>query len=263
MILLSVLISFVATVLGAISGIGGGVIIKPVMDALSGLPVAQISFLSGCTVLAMSIVTLLRSFGDSVRVEPRRGTLLAVGGAVGGVIGKQIFDAALVLSPGSSGVVGVVQNAMMCLLTAGVLVYMLHKANIQTKTIQNSVACIGIGFMLGLISSFLGIGGGPINLVVLYFFFSMDTKSAALHSLYIILFSQAASLASTFISGRVPSVELSLLCAMAVSGIAGGFVGRSLNKKMSTPQVDLLFRIMLIAIMGISVYNLSVYIRLL
>ncbi|MEI3183290.1 MAG: sulfite exporter TauE/SafE family protein [Lachnospiraceae bacterium] len=38
-------------------------------------------------------------------------------------------------------------------------------------------------------SSFLGIGGGPINLVVLLYFFSMDTKAAAQNSLYIILFS--------------------------------------------------------------------------
>ena len=42
---------------------------------------------------------------------------------------------------------------------------------------------------LGILSSFLGIGGGPINLVVLFFFFSMDTKTAAQNSLYTILFS--------------------------------------------------------------------------
>ena len=36
-----------ATVLGSLSGIGGGVIIKPVMDAISPYTSAQISFLSG------------------------------------------------------------------------------------------------------------------------------------------------------------------------------------------------------------------------
>ena len=44
-----------ATVLGSLSGIGGGVIIKPVMDAISGLDSSQISFLSGTTVLTMTI----------------------------------------------------------------------------------------------------------------------------------------------------------------------------------------------------------------
>ena len=44
------LVCLLATMAGGISGVGGGVIIKPVMDAVSGLPVAEISFLSGCTV---------------------------------------------------------------------------------------------------------------------------------------------------------------------------------------------------------------------
>ena len=43
--LFAFLISLGATTAGAISGIGGGVIIKPVLDAVSGLPVSTISFL--------------------------------------------------------------------------------------------------------------------------------------------------------------------------------------------------------------------------
>ena len=54
-ILFNFLVAILATTIGGISGVGGGVIIKPVMDAVSGLPVATISFLSGCTVLAMTI----------------------------------------------------------------------------------------------------------------------------------------------------------------------------------------------------------------
>ena len=53
-------------------------------------------------------------------------------------------------------------------------------------------------------SSFLGIGGGPINLVVLFYFFSMETKTAAQNSLYIILFSQITSLLTTLITHSVP-----------------------------------------------------------
>ena len=52
------LICLLATTLGAISGIGGGVIIKPVLDATASISVSQISFLSGCSVLAMSIVEI-------------------------------------------------------------------------------------------------------------------------------------------------------------------------------------------------------------
>ena len=43
------LVSFGACVVGAICGIGGGVIIEPVLDSFGLLNVSTISFLSGCT----------------------------------------------------------------------------------------------------------------------------------------------------------------------------------------------------------------------
>lgn len=67
-----------------------------------------------------------------------------------------------------------------------------------------------MGVLLGIISSFLGIGGGPINLVVLGYCFSMDSKTAAVISLYIILFSQLASLLAALISG-VPDYSPSII----------------------------------------------------
>ena len=50
------IVVLVATIVGSISGIGGGVLIKPVMDASFPLTTSQISFLSGTTVLTMTIV---------------------------------------------------------------------------------------------------------------------------------------------------------------------------------------------------------------
>ena len=45
-----ILVSFGASIIGAICGIGGGVIIKPTLDAFGLLEVSAINFLSGCTV---------------------------------------------------------------------------------------------------------------------------------------------------------------------------------------------------------------------
>ena len=251
-------ICITATTMGAISGIGGGVIIKPVMDAVSGLDVSTISFLSGCTVLAMSVVSVLRSRGGDTKIDPQKGTLLALGGAVGGVAGKWIFD--MVKSAfANDGLIGTLQSSLMILLTLGVLVYVLNKKKIRTHHVENGIICSAIGLTLGIMSAFLGIGGGPINLAVLYFFFSMDTKTAALNSIYIILFSQIASFCSTIFQGKVPDFNAPALAVMAVGGILGGFVGRAFSKKMSVAQVDKLFRWMLVMITAISCYNLYRY----
>ena len=252
-ILFNFLVCILATTIGGISGVGGGVIIKPMLDAVSGLPVATISFLSGCTVLAMTITSMLRSIGGEVKVEPRRGTLLAIGAAVGGIVGKQLFD--IVKDAGGSAV-SVAQQVLMILLTLGVLVYTMNRPRIRTLDVKNGAACVIIGLALGVLSSFLGIGGGPINLAVLYYFFSMDTKTAALNSLYVILFSQAASFLSTLVRNTVPDFAWPVLIVMVVGGIVGGTLGRSISKKLSNAGVDRLFFWLLIAITAISCYNL-------
>ena len=103
-------------------------------------------------------------------------------------------------------------------------------------------------------SSFLGIGGGPINLVVLGFLFSMDSKTAAANSLYIILFSQLASFVSTLITG-LPAFDPLVLALMVAGGIGGGIVGRSLNKRMDNRAVDKLFICLMSLIIAICVFN--------
>lgn len=61
-------------------------------------------------------------------------------------------------------------------ITLGTLIYTVCKKRIPTKHIGNKAVIFSIGIVLGMMSSFLGIGGGPINLVVLFYFFSMETK---------------------------------------------------------------------------------------
>ena len=61
MSMVAFLVSFLASTAGAICGIGGGVIIKPVLDLFQMASVSTISFLSGCTVLSMSLYSVGRA----------------------------------------------------------------------------------------------------------------------------------------------------------------------------------------------------------
>ena len=161
------LVSLLASVAGAICGIGGGVIIKPVLDLLHLETVSTISFLSGCTVLSMSCYSVGRSMlAGERRVELSTGTPLALGAAAGGLLGSQLFSAikALFENPNT---VGSVQAVCLAAVTAGTLVYTVNKSRVRTWKVKNKGACVLIGRGLGCISSLVGIGGGPINLVVL------------------------------------------------------------------------------------------------
>ena len=249
------LVSFLASIAGAICGIGGGVVIKPVLDMLGLETVTTISFLSGCTVLSMSCYSVVRSLakGDS-GVDVRTGTPLAVGAALGGLAGKQLFDLVKSLFDNQS-MVGAVQAGCLGVITLGTLAYTLNKSRIPTHRVTAPGVCAAIGLGLGIMSSFLGIGGGPINLVVLYFFFSMDTKTAASNSLYIILFSQLASLLTTLLTHTVPPFRWSVLLVMVGGGVGGGVVGRALNKRMDNRLVERLFIALMGVIICISLFN--------
>lgn len=249
------LISFLASVAGAICGIGGGVIIKPVLDMFALASVSTISFLSGLTVLSMSCYSVVRNtLSGGSQINVKTGTPLAIGAAVGGVVGKQLFSLIKNLFADPNAV-GAVQAACLAVITLATLLYTMFKDRIKTHRVDGMEICLCIGLVLGIMSSFLGIGGGPINLVVLFFFFGMDTKAAAQNSLYIILFSQIASLLTTLLTHSVPDFAWNALTLMVCGGIGGGMAGRAVNKKISGTAVDKLFMVLMVVIIFISVYN--------
>lgn len=249
-------VCFGASIVGAICGIGGGVIIKPVLDAVGVMDVSAISFLSGCTVLSMTTYSVAKGkISGEKTVELQIGIPLALGAAAGGLFGKRLFTLVKSMSEEPDRV-GAIQALCLMLVTVGTLVYTLNKHRIHTYKIQNAPVCVVIGIFLGILSSFLGIGGGPINLVVLYFFFSMATKAAAEYSLYIIFFSQLASLFSTIVTGTLPEFSAGILLLMAAGGIAGGICGRALNKRLNERAVDALFIGLMVVMILINIYNI-------
>lgn len=253
------IIAFLSSIVGAICGIGGGVIIKPVLDLLHVGSVASISFLSSCTVLSMSLYSVGTSLAGKKRlIDLRTVTPLAIGAVFGGIIGKYGFQF-LSQTVSDSRMIGAIQSACLAIITFATFLYMINKNKIRTLQITTPALSAMIGAFLGILSSFLGIGGGPINLIVLFFFFSMDTKVAAACSLYIILFSQIASLLLSLFTGNIPSFETKSLLLMILGGIGGGIVGRAVNKHIYADTVDKLFQVLILLIVGISLYNFTGY----
>lgn len=248
-------VSFFASAIGAICDIGGGVVIKPVLDAVGVFSVSTASFLSGCTVLSMSAYSVACNMvGKGKNIDLYRATFLGIGGAVSGIVGKELFEKITGVFA-DVDTVGAVQEAVLLLITGATVAYTLRKAQIRTKQMAAPVACVVVGLALGIMFSFLGIGGGPINLVVLTYCFSMPTKVAAQNSLYTILLSQLGSLLQTICTGSVPVFSWLVLIGMVLLGVLGGAVGRTVNRRIDAARVDRLFLGLLFLIMGICVYN--------
>ena len=252
-------VSFFSSLVGAICGIGGGVIIKPVLDAVGVMSVSAVSFLSGCTVLSMSIISVFKALkGGSAKINTKLTTWLALGSVFGGIMGKMLFQH-IKVAFANENVLGMIQSIVLVLMTIGTFIYTLKKSQIETKRYENKLLCPVIGIILGICSSFLGIGGGPINLVILIYFFSMGTKEAAINSIYIILFSQIASLVQSIVKQTIPEVSLVFLITMVLGGVLGGMAGGIVNKKISEEKVDKLFLALMGVIIFINIYNTYVF----
>lgn len=255
MAIVFLLISFLASVIGSVCGIGGGILIKPVLDMVGAASVSTISFLSSCTVLSMSLYNVGRSLRSrSAEIDLGTATPLAIGAALGGLLGSQCFQIFKAASE-NEGIIGAIQSVCLLILVLGTLIYTLEKQRITPLYIKRKDICAGIGLILGSLSSFLGIGGGPFNLVVLHYFLGLETKKAAANSLYIILISQVANLLLLFVKAGVPPFDILTLALMVLGGILGGAVGRRITEKVNNAAVDRLFRLLLYFIIIICIYN--------
>lgn len=251
-------ISFLASIIGTICGIGGGIIIKPVLDATGIMTISSINFLSGCTALTISLVSMLRSLKyKNKEIVFSISTPLAVGASIGGILGKEIFQYILINFSDKNKVISF-QAIILIAITIGTLLYSIYTPMIKTLRVTNPLACGIIGLILGLFSSLLGIGGGPINIAVLQFFFSMETKISSKNSLYIIMFSQFFGLTTTIINGYIPEFKITILLLMILGGFFGGLLGNKINKHISSRNVNKLLIIVMISIILINLNNIAI-----
>ncbi len=248
---------FVSTLLGAISGIGGGVLIKPILDLCLPLDMPRISFLSSCAVLCMALFSVAQNCvrGDRQALERRVYAPLAVGGTLGGIIGKACFSE-LSAFVNADSTVKLLQNSLLSVLML-IVFALTPKIRTGDAPARRSVLCgLFIGFMLGAPAAFLGIGGGPLNMLALTAIYRLRHKESALYSLIIIACSQTAGLLTAVLSG----VELpyaALIATACASGVLGGIIGRRIARRVSDKSVRALFSAALAAIVLICAVNIA------
>lgn len=261
-VLLGFAVSFLTSIIGAISGIGGGVLMKPVLDLSNFQDISTISFLSSLTVFAMATVTLLLAIKNrktsEIHLHVRISTLLAAGSVAGGIGGKFLFNS-LVSGTASDADVGLVQTVILLVMILFVLIYMRRKNSITPKNITSPWVCFMAGLILGALSSFLGIGGGPLNIIVLFYLFDMPSKNAALNSIFIIFFSQIASLLFSAASSAIPTFYTPTLVVMMLGGVLGALLGGLFSKKMTHRMVERLYSISMAAVGVLCIINIIAY----
>ncbi len=253
--LLYFLIAICATTVGSLTGMGGGVIIKPLMDVLHGFDVQTIGVLSAITVFSMSVVSVGKQVIAKTKIPYGTAVPLAVGSVIGGLGGEKLLQA-IVGALHADSAVTVVQNVVLSVLILGVFLYMKNKGRIKGHTLDGVAVSLLVGLFLGVCSSFLGIGGGPINVAILIYLFSYDTKTATVCSLVTILFAQISKLITVAVTTGFGVYDLHIAPAMVIGAVAGGFLGAVLNKRFDEKKVEIAFNAVQLVVLGIAVFNI-------
>lgn len=255
-IFLYVLIILLATISGAIAGLGGGVIIKPLFDLIAFHNASTIGFYSSVAVFTMCIVSIYKQVRSGFKFDIRTVLSISIGSMVGGLLGEFIFNA--ITNYLENNLVKVIQAGILAITLIAILLYTLNREKIKCYKINNICIIFSVGMFLGLISVFLGIGGGPLNVALLMFFFSYPMKEATTYSIATIFFSQLSKLGSVLISGQIVNYDLSFIPFIAVTAIIGGFIGTLINQKLESEKIQKFYIFLIVLLLLISGYNVIV-----
>lgn len=262
------LIVLIASIVGAIAGIGGGVIIRPVLDAFGYFETADITnMISTFCVLFGTTTSIIRHIISKTKIENYKTSIfLGIGAVIGGIIGQFLFQ--IVKDNSNRNILIITQSSILILLLIFVIIYMqvfLPKG--KQLHIKNFVLTSIIGIFLGICSTFLGIGGGPINVAVLLLFFGMDMKQASINSIITIVFSQISKVVMALIDGTLinlfnisslPSEAdqswwIFLIILVPIS-IIGSLIGTYFNKKLPNKGIEIVYTTTTVVIILINVY---------
>src|SRR5699024_6172084 len=133
-----------ATMFGSMAGLGGGIIIKPVLDFLGDYDVESIAVLSASTVFAMACVSLITSAKSDVKINVKSSLTIAIGSIIGGLVGKLSFGYIVGMFD-NAGKVTVIQSLMIAILMCAIYVFVRYKHRINTYQMDNVIMIVLIG----------------------------------------------------------------------------------------------------------------------
>lgn len=92
---LYVIATFIATVIGALAGIGGGIVLKAMTDLFSPDSVQVISFYTTVVVFTMCLVSIAKQVKSGFKYDLPMLLEISVGSLVGGYIGNSLLTVLL------------------------------------------------------------------------------------------------------------------------------------------------------------------------
>lgn len=229
MIFESIFAGFVSGLFGGLVGLGGGVILVPILTLLYGVPMSQAipASLVGVVATAMGGTTKFLFDGHTdVQLAVRAGCVTAIGAIIGARVGGYLPDRTL-----ETGF------ALLLFLILWRLAVQREPSEGDDQNVSLARA-IGLFGGAGMLSGLLGVGGGVLNVPALRLVLKKDMLVAVATSTMIISFTASAGAAVYASAGQL---DWSLAAGCATGAFVGGRLGALLAPRVSRRNLQRIF----------------------
>ena len=272
-IVILVIVGAIAGLMGSMMGVGGGVLIVPVLSLFLGVPIHQAIAASAVAIIANSAtaaISYIRKELANIRLGMTMETMTTVGAILGG------FTASLLSREILSGIFAVLlvlMSAYIYLKTRlkssqsnatgelGLLdesyydEYLKRDVRYNTRKLPLG---LGASLVAGNLSGLLGIGGGLIQVPVMTVAMGLPMKAAVATSNFMIGITACAGAYVYYIRGMVnPTVAVPVALGVTV----GAYVGSRLTSKVSGASLTLAFAVIMLIFaiqMGLAAFGIRV-----
>ena len=228
-------LGFVAGVLGSMIGLGGGIIVVPVLTFFGFPPTLAAS--NSLFAAFSNAVASTFSYSRQKRIEYSLGLKLGLLTIPGTILG------AYVSSDVTPGIFKILFGLV--LVSSAAYIFLRKRLDTREKTINKQIMIFGIGasFFAGIISSFFGIGGGIIFVPLMVVGMGMAMKKAAPTSQFILLFASLSGIIVHSFLGHPDFLQAGLLAA---GSFMGGLFGARLSVEIKERSLQILVSVIIL-----------------
>ncbi|ODG90637.1 MULTISPECIES: sulfite exporter TauE/SafE family protein [Bacillaceae] len=259
-ILILISIGLAAGTVGSLIGLGGGIIIVPMLlnidhflSAFSTVPIHVAVGTSLITIVFSSLSSTL-SYHKQKRIDYKSGILFLIGSVPGSLLGTYINS--LLNTERFTLFFGIF------LICISVFLFVSSKLNKKAKEVHKGVIrtytneegeaytysyslplAISLSICIGIISGLFGIGGGILLVPMMAFLFGFPPQLAVATSMFVVMFTTLGSSISYIALGEVNFYYILLLIPGAWFG---GKIGAYINQKLKTETIALILRLVVL-----------------
>jgi hypothetical protein len=219
------LLGLIGGFLSGLLGLGGGVIMLPLLTLVGGISLKLATGTSLVHILVAAVAGTLSHFRAGM-VDFKLGLILGIAGIAGGFLGSFL---SVPMSTHSLNLI-----FLFLVLSAIFLLFAPLKSNDETyrKGVFNKIEGVLIGLGCGLLVGLLGVGGGFILIPLMIYILRIPLRVTIGTSLMIIFISSLGTFGAKYGVGHIHlTITLLVISGSVVGALLGGYVSRKIRIK--------------------------------